>query len=563
MAKKVDIEHDDIEKELEQEDVAKAEDAAEAEADGTDAVEVADATAGPGGADNADAAAALAEEPKPKGRNTKLTIALCVLNVLAAVGFTYLLILDYQKRQEWSFAVYMNELAVAGLPLKQEDDGISASRVTMPRQALGSKQISDVFNSRGGRGSGEFWAVDEPFPTTIKAKDLTPAILKDYFGSLGAPVATLEAEIARLKNKVPADIAQVAAEGAEAFKGKDDAAKRQYVSKLLLPLAYNTYQVEKLNKTLEAAKGAALDTLLGDVVQRRMLLDILAPCEIFRPGAYKTDKSFNYLIEKSGDLDSLKLDDLKSILDKRFAEAVAERYDGTVHLSADWDAQKRDSIEKRDNIGFLLVTIANLQKPDFAKPGDFVPLYPDGPGPAGTPNLLRAQTVLGLYEFATAAQNLPITWRIMEQQLLKAIQIDRQGFEVVFKNTSGKLNELKGKLTRNEAFVDYHAAMIRRIQGVMLDIRKAAVRLKELQDQNKSVQKIYQDRTKHLKAMTQKLIAARAETAKQVAELHDLQAQLYQAQVELRDANQRNDRLLKAIEGREHSAGASKGAKTP
>src|SRR4029077_19489606 len=103
----------------------------------------------------------------------------------------------------------------------------------------------------------------------------------------------------------------------------------------------------------------------------------------------------------------------------------------------------------------------------------------------------------------------------------------------------------------------------KRIQDLTLDIRKAVLRLKELQDQNKSVQKIYEDRAEHLKTMTKKLIAARVETAKQVAELHELQGQLYEAQVELRDAADRNDRLLKAIETRERSVRASKGAKTP
>src|SRR5207249_659638 len=73
------------------------------------------------------------KEPAPRGKNTGLTITLCVLNVLAAVGFIFLLVLDYQKRQEWSHAVFMNELYIKGLPLKEEDEGPSGSRVTMPR----------------------------------------------------------------------------------------------------------------------------------------------------------------------------------------------------------------------------------------------------------------------------------------------------------------------------------------------------------------------------------------------------------------------------------------------
>ena len=538
MAKKVNLDDDDFEKDLEAEDVVEE-------------------------VESVDEAVVVEEAAKPRAKNTGLTLALCALNVLAALGFTFLLILDYQKRQEWSFAAFMNELYIEGLPLKQEDDGPSASRVTMAKQKLDAKQISEVFRMRGGSGGGEFWAVDEAFPERIRAKDLTPAILKDYFGSQGAPVITLEAEVQRLKTKVPGDIAQVAGEAADAFKGKDDNAKRQFASKLLLPLAYNIFQVEKLDGKLKAAKGAALDALLADAIERRMLVEILAPCEIYRPGAYRSDKSFTFLIEKVGDLDYLKLDDLKGILDKRFDVAIADKFDGSVHFDADWDVEKRDSVEKRETIGFLLVAIANVQKPDAAKPGQYVPLYPDAGAPQGTPNLLRAQTVLGLYQFAAAAQNLPVTWRIMEQQLIKSIQIDRQGFDIVFNNKSGKFKELEGKLTRNEAFIDKHWLAIKRIQDLTVEIKKADDRLIDLQDQNTKVKKIFGDRAEHLNVMTKKLIAARVETAKQVAELHSLQAELYQAQVELRDAADRNDRLLKNIEAQERSARSQKGAKTP
>src|SRR5437016_12166648 len=114
MAKKVDLENDDVAEEIDE--------ALLAEEDDVPPDKPAEA------------------EPEPSGRNTGLTIALCVLNVLAALGFTYLLVLDYQKRQEWSHAVFMNELFIEGLPLKQEQDGLSASRVTLPRQKFDSNQ---------------------------------------------------------------------------------------------------------------------------------------------------------------------------------------------------------------------------------------------------------------------------------------------------------------------------------------------------------------------------------------------------------------------------------------
>ena len=49
------------------------------------------------------------------------------------------------------------------------------------------------------------------------------------------------------------------------------------------------------------------------------------------------------------------------------------------------------------------------------------------------------------------------------------------------------------------------------------------VHLGDLQEQHKTVKKIFEDRTEQLQARTKELIAARAETAKKVADLRDLQ----------------------------------------
>jgi hypothetical protein len=534
MAKKASLEHDDLD-DFEEENVV------EAEADSDGPHEPAEPTA----------------PTPPRGRNTGLTISLCVLNVLAAVTFFFLLVLDYQKRQDWSHAVFMNELYIAGLPLKEEDNGPSASRVTLPHQKLDSKKISEVFSLRGGKGGGEFWAIDEPLANRVEAKNLTASILKEYFGSLGAPVKTLEEEIARLKDKVPADIAGAAQETVAALKGKDDKAKRKLASAVLLPLAYDVYQVEKLDEKVKAAKGAALDALIDDAVQRRMLLDILAPCEVFRPG----DVNVPFL-DKAGDPDQFPLDELKKRLQKRFAIAVADKYDGSVHQGAEWDGEKRLSWEKRQTIGFLLLAIANVHKPDPSQPERTIPLYADAAA-AGTPNLPRAQTVLGLYEFAAAAQNLPIAWQTLEQRIIQAIHVDREGFDLVFKDKDGKLKEMDGKPARSQAFIDKYETEIKRIQDLTAETKEAQGRLTDLRDQNKTAKKIFTDRQEHLAAMTKQLIEARAETARKIAELRELQRQLYRAQAELRDAGEQNTRLEQSIREAERNASGAKGAKTP
>ena len=518
---------------------------------------------------------AVEEEPRPRGKNTGLTIALCVANALAALAFTYLLVLDFQKRQDWSYAVFMNELYIQGLPLQEEDDGPTASRVTTPRQRLESKQINDVFSPRGGKGGGEnaFWTVDEPFPNRIRPTDLTKEVLKDYFGNQGVPVATLEEEVKRLKKEVPKDIARAAQETVTALKGADDAAKRQFAARLLLPLAYDVYQVEAIDRALKGAKGPKLDARIQEAVQRSLLVGILAPCEIFRPGDVgKTvkDKSGKdkfepkFFVEKAGDLDYSKVEDLEKLLDQRFDVAIADKFDGTVHQGPDWDAVKRLSWEKRQTIGFLLLAIANLHKPDVSQPAQFklVLLYPETGAAAGAPNLLRAQTVLGLYEFAAAAQNLPLAWRSLEEQLLEATRIDRQGFDIVF-NGKGKdvqSRALDGKLVRNQAFIDKRAAEIKQIRELTVQLKKAEDRLKDLQEQDSTVKKNFEIREEHLKAMTKNLLEARKETAKQVAELRVKEKQLFQAQEVLRDAAERNAQLEKEIRNEERKA---TGVKTP
>ncbi len=496
-----------------------------------------------------------AAKPKPKGKNTTLTLVLCGFNVAAALAFIVLLLLDYNKRHEWTYAAFMNELFIQGLPLQSEEIGISASRVSGARQKLSTKQISDVLSQRGGKGSGEaFWVVDEPFSNSITPQALTPVVLKDYFGNLGTPVSTLEEEVKRLKEKVLADIANAARGAAGALK--DDDAKRKFASRVLLSLAYDVHQVEALDKKIKAAKGKALDDLIEDACQRRMLVDILAPCEIFRPGAVSAP-----LQNKVADLDKFKLDELQNLLRKRFDVAIADKFDGDVHLSKDWDAEKRLTTEKRATIGFLLLTIATLQKPEAdAKQPDninYVALYPDGSG-AGTPNMLRAQTVLGLYEFAAAAQNLPVAWDVLEKRMAQAIQVDREGYTFVYTDKGGKFKDSANKPARNDAFIDKHATEIQALRDVVLEIRKAENTLAALKVQNATAQKIYEFRAEQLKELTARLQGARTVTKAKVAELNELQKQLFQAQQVLAGAQDRNLSLEKAIQTEENKATGSK-----
>src|SRR6516164_6777334 len=159
----------------------------------------------------------------PKAKTPILTLVLIVLNIVAALGFTVLLAMDYSKRQAWSYAVFKHDLGLMGLPLKEEEQGPSASRVTMQRQNLDSEQLKKAFSERPQtKQGGDFQPVTLTLSNPILPQHLTPEILNDWFrkndwyNDVGEPVPTLEAEVGRLKKFLlgdessPGEIAQAA-----------------------------------------------------------------------------------------------------------------------------------------------------------------------------------------------------------------------------------------------------------------------------------------------------------------------------------------------------------------
>ncbi len=455
-----------------------------------------------------------------KGKNTGLTLSLCALNLLFAVVFVVLLVLDFQKRNSWSHAVFMRDLALQGLPLKAEDAGPSGWQVSAPHANLDDAQLRAALNERGGKtGSEKFQPVNEVLGGRIQPRHLTTAILKEHFGSAGEPVGTLDAEIERLKNKLPADIEAYAKERAAEVKDEE---KVNVLYKTLLPLAYDVHQIKKLDAKIRATKGPDINALLEEAIERRLLLDILGPCEAFRPGDVKS-----FVVEKGGDLEDLKLDQLKDLLRRRLEGAIADTFDPVIHQGKEWEGQGRTSWERRQAIAFLLFTLGNLKKLDGAAFYD----------------LERCNAVVGHYEFNRAAQNLVAAYQKLEEKVLESIAIDRQGYEIFIKDKVP---------ARSQSFIDQHHAEIKRIKDLAADLKKAELRLEDLKEQKARADKLFEERKAHEDQVVKRLIAQRAETKKLADEVRQLQKELFEAQIILSEAFERNNRLEQRI--REASA---------
>ncbi|GEM_PF-2592439 len=548
MAKKRDDEelHDD---EVAEEAVEAAEEADVADADEVQDADLAEEDAAV--AEEAEDAAPYDEEPyeeeppRKKPKVTVLTLTLCFLNVLAALGFVFLLMLDFEKRQGYTFAAAHNEMVLIGVGTKEDRQGDTAAQAAMPRQKLSDELLKKAFRERGGTTSvtEPFASVEDGFRFQLYAGELGPALLREMMSDLGDPVGNIEEEMARLKRKLPDDIKAVADQLKTNLAKATPADKRKKLGMLLYPLCVNPMQVEKLEAKIKGAQGAALDTLLEEAVERRILADILLPVELFRASDpnqstakandVKLDKkplypndvaTYSAVLENAADA---KIKDLRDLLNWRLDAAASEKHDGKVHFGTEWDGQKRWTIEKRANSAFLLVSIAYARKhlnPN-AKIEDEL-LYAKG--------LERAQRLSGLYDFTAACQAYNEVVRKLHERVLEALALDREGFDVQVDVNNVKTSK------RSESFIDKHAALQVQIRAVQLQIRQAKERIAALQQENDRGTKLVKDREALRDEVAKRTLEERAKTAALVKELRQLQDQMFRATRDLANAAENN-----------------------
>jgi hypothetical protein len=311
---------------------------------------------------------------KPRGRTSLLTMALLVFNILALVGFGALLLLDFDKRLEWSRAVFLRDLALVGLPLDDSDPEKNKETTNPEVGGQGSfdldpPQLQQAYKDRGGSLSEKFLAVNENYKIHIRRADLDDALIGKYFkdASGGDPVFTLKQELDRVKTKLSGELDEVAGR----VKAKTPEEKRALLRKVLFPMCSEGWQVVNLNKKIQTTPDAKLDDLLTAAAKRRLYFDILQPMEAFRPTerfdppdpdkgpAPVGDKKL--LVDRAAEVNDkgefvISLEKMQEHLDKRFADVMADN---------DWiyPEIKRPAFEKRRAATFLLLVISQLEVP--------------------------------------------------------------------------------------------------------------------------------------------------------------------------------------------------------
>jgi hypothetical protein len=596
----------------------------------------------------------LGEELPPTPRTPLLVVALCVLNVAAALAFAYLLIMDLDARHRWAAEVFRRDLAIRGLPLKEEEapsekDAIGAQAIA-PRMTLEPAWLEKAYQDRTGKSLQEKFRPAELDPQRIRPQDLSEDLLKDLFSKYGMePVATLDAEIDRLKRNVPKGI-EAATEGA-AKNAKNDQAKRDLLYAYLLPLAHltdNVDQVVELDQAIKAANPKQLDGLIVDAARRKLLVDILLRLEEFRPHApsAKDDKLLRAAALKPAlgkavglNVDRYKVttDDLMAMLTQRVGETLDKR---------DVHGNERHDLEKRRTVAFLLFNLGQL------KGADNNPLYPPG----------RAEVVCGVREYTQAADSTALVLERLEKRVLDAVERDRgpalypldyrvhdpkrfaekvtmlleeletfpkkaddakadpqavkrrgafqkavqdlfadhlkekrmktDDKETVGQKVLGALTKLmkdqgvvitedKDDLARKfkvkqtlfdravvrmtdgyePGFVGRHHEQVNTVRELSGRIREMDNRLKELQAQAARLEAEYKERQAHVAGVEKKLVAARAATLQLANDLARLLDERFRAQVELSDADRRNQLMERRLRELERAPKKGKGGR--
>jgi hypothetical protein len=464
------------------------------------------------------------KEEKPRSMVTLVTMVLTVFNILAACAFAFLLLMDNQKRQAWEYASLVHDLILWGVPLEEQDSKSTNSDVLHPPIILSQEQIAAEHKARKTPvqiPAKDFRDVNEVLKSSIKPSKLNKQLLKDLFQSEDQPVSSLEMEVDRVRKKLLDDIKKAAMASAKGAEKLDEKEHRELLKRILLPLAYNASQIEAEAKRIATADAGKLKEMHEDAVQRSMLFELLDVMQMYR----HWDVQEPIITEIVGDA-PIELGKLKKLTEERIGDLLNER-------SKFLNNEKRASYEKRDNIAFFLVAVANLHVP----PDHKELLYPRKLDNTKKIDPSRAEIVLGLVDYVNATNVLASIYQRLDDQARKRTDSALSGAGITMEGKTGYVPGYKSSLQKKQDALTDMAANIDELKK----------RIKNLEGQLESTKQLFEDDKKLSETMKSKLLAEKKITAKLVADLKKLETQLFQAQLDLADILEVNQGLEQKI----------------
>lgn len=551
------------------------------------------------------------EEPeeRPRPAISTVNLVLFIVNLLVALGVVYLLVLDYARRHAWANANFLHDVALQGVPLDDKDNLGAASGESGWALPLEPDWLKSAANARGVRGVTEpFQRVNELTTQRVNPVHLGPDTLKHIFKELnaGQPIESLAKELKALSGKLPKDIDDAAAKVAEKVKTDDD--KRKRLRELLMPLAHTTDQVEELEAALKNIKPNQLDAALLEAAKRRLYADILVPLEIRRsleseePAEKEKDRPLDIVVKVTKGKFDVSLETLQELLTKRMEGALAEAGIRdtverrriiafllfTVSQAKGPDGEplyNRDRVEvlvglqqliqAADTYAVVLRTLELRHHTAVARDRGYYiypleqRLYDDNIDTfiASLGQLITSKdkgfdtTIQNTKQFNTQLKQLllqqpgdkrngPDVLKLVKGLMAKqgiVIAEDPRDMGFKVRETAFDREVLRLLDSRAPGFIGEHKELVERMQLFAAEIKDRDNQLQTLTRQRDERAQHHKLRTEHAGAVKDKLIAARAQTKRLAGELRVLQEQLFRAQVELSDVEQRNLALAERL----------------
>ncbi len=413
---------------------------------------------------------------------------LAVLNVLAAIGFVCVAALDYGKRQAWSHAVFMGDLLINGLPLDAQEVGPDGKPLS---ERLGETQRGRLFERAGGQ-----------------------------------PVATQEAEVARVRDRVNS-----------AVTAGDAKSQAGTLARVLLPFAETNLQRERLFAVFFWLGSPENQKVLTDRFQfafntARQRFQQPPPAGRPRP---TFDDLFNDALEAQGGEPAgpLAVAFVKAVTtggDKPFTQAFdeaveaqrAELDEQLKALFAEAGSGKRRTgsgslspSERRRAVARLLFNLLDAV-PEAAAQGQPQQFFE-------TPRYRRFLTVVGLREAVGAVG--------AEAETLAHID-----------------DELAGERSRDMGrFAKAHLARLAEVRQRAQEVANHDADLRRKNEQLNAQEELVKKRQSEVESYRTELAASRKETNERLQELRAMSQSLFEERVKLRDATAENQKLEKDL----------------
>jgi hypothetical protein len=373
---------------------------------------------------------------------------LAILNVLVAIAFIVVALLDYGQRQAWSHAVFRDNLLLVGLPLDENETDVEGTKII---NLLDKETVAQVFSGAGTppqttqlaevkRVQGTVTTFVTTAPTAAEAAALRDELLKtlnEQSQRLGRHVTQIDREIA-LENKKRQDV--------------HDALEKQRTELLA--------KQTKVNETLQSlnANDEKSVQTLNSIFRERRLARVLLPFA-------STSVDYEDLARRTQSSEDRDLGVLQAKLDNVFNAALTGKIlsDESIRGEAAAPAPHTLNIDERK------LAVVRILYGLIGVVGD--PAYP---APPATGGIQRVLAVCGMVNTIRGVESQTQQMRKMVDDLNYAIQRDASDFVVAQNRQLIQTQDLADELRRKKQFHDAQQDLVARqntlLSGLKLEI---------------------------------------------------------------------------------------------